>query len=130
MENTKDQAGMDETVNAGKLIRQMQDFMAHCYALMQQGQEPDLTGLDDQVELLCHGIATMNEEESARLRPKLDTLVEELTALGNQLQAQKDDLSRQLGALNNQKQAHNAYQRATASVPGVSSSAGERDNEE
>jgi len=105
-----------QSVNTGKLIREIQEFMATCAALMEQGKEPDMSGLDDQVEKLCLGIAAMDDDEADRMRPKLDTLVEELTVLGNKLEEMKESLGKQLGSLNNQKQAHNAYQRAGASA--------------
>lgn len=97
------------------VIAQIQEFMKRCAVLLEEGKEPDLSGLDVQVEALCQAIANMSYEESDRMRPRLETLVQQLGELGRSLQEQKDALSQQLGALNNQKQAHSAYQRAHAS---------------
>ena len=98
--------------NANQIIIQLQTFMGRCEELLDEGKEVNLAGMDEQVATLCEAIAQMPFEQADRLRPKLDSLMQEFDTLSQKLQQQKDLLSGELSRLNQQKQAHSAYQRA------------------
>ncbi len=99
------------------LLGQIRHFANQCCKLLEEGQEVDVTGLDAQVQKLCTRVNAMPVEEAMKLRPKMDSLIEELDALSEALENQKALIKAQLNDLVRQQKAHVAYQTADASAP-------------
>lgn len=96
------------------LLGQIRRFVIECRKLLSEGEEPDLTGMDDQVRMLCGHIKQMAPSDAEQLRPRLDSLVQELDELSVALTKQKELVLSQLQELNRQHQANTAYQKAGA----------------
>lgn len=105
------------TENPSLLLGQIRHFVSECRKLLEEGGDPELTGMDDQVRFLCAQIKKMEPEESDQIRPKLDSLVEELDDLAQALQKQRQLVLEQLEELNRQQKASAAYQKASAGTP-------------
>jgi hypothetical protein len=99
------------------LLGQLRQFVGRCRSLLEDGTEVELTGLDDQVRLLCEHIRGMEHEDAQQLRPKMQSLVEELDLLSTALLKQKAAVSAELAELSRQRNANAAYQRVESSVP-------------
>jgi len=96
------------------LLGQIRHFVMECRKLLDDGGEPDLNGMDDQVRKLCGRIKQMAPADAEQLRPRLDSLVQELDELARALTRQKEIVLAQLQELNRQHQANTAYQKAGA----------------
>lgn len=105
------------TGNPALLLGQIRHFVSECRKLLEEGGEPEITGMDEQVKFLCDQIKKMPAEESDQLRPKLDSLVVELDELSLALQKQRQIVLEQLEELNRQQKANAAYQKAGAGAP-------------
>lgn len=100
-----------------KLLGQIRHFVMRCHSVLKEGKEPNLIGMESQVKILCDQIHALEVEEAQQLRPRLDSLVEELDELTLALKKQKELVQRQLEELTRQHRASNAYQKVGASVP-------------
>jgi hypothetical protein len=99
------------------LLVQVRRFVTQCIAVLDAGEQPDVMGLDDQVKILCGHIAQMSVEEAAKMRPKMDSLIDELDQLSQALSKERALVKEQLNDLTRQQQAMAAYQRVNGSVP-------------
>ena len=99
------------------LINKIRAFMEDCRKLLEEGNEVSVVGLDDQVKELCDVLNAMPVREGDKFEPKLQTLIDELDALGNALMAQRDAIRAELAGLNQQQKAATAYQKAATHHP-------------
>lgn len=97
--------------SAKELIKQLQEFMQRCESMLDDNIEPDLTGMDKQVEALQGTIHELQFDELQNLQPVLQSLMERLLELENKLKAQRDKVKNSLQGIAQKKQAHSAYQR-------------------
>ncbi len=102
------------TSNPVLMLGQIRHFVTQCRKLLEEGGEPELAGMDDQVKELCKLIKTLDSKDAQQLRPRMESLVEELDELAYALTKQKDLVMAQLEELNKQQKANTAYQRVGA----------------
>ncbi len=99
------------------LLGQIRHFAHRCRAVLEEGGEVDLAGMDAQVQVLCKQVDNMPLAEGLKFRPKLDSLINELDDLAVELENQKIIIHAQLNDLVKQQKANQAYQKVESSVP-------------
>lgn len=99
------------------LLGQIRHFANRCRSLLDDGIDVDLHGMDDQVQVLCAKVKDMPNEEALKMRPKMDSLIQELDDLAEALENQKARVKAQLNDLVRQQKAHIAYQKVESSAP-------------
>ena len=108
------------------LLSQIRRFVAQCMVLLEEGGQPELMGLDDQVKILCEHVAKMDLKEAEILSPKMGSLIAELDQLAKMISKERALVMEQLNELHQQQKAFSAYSRASITRPTESSeSAGE-----
>lgn len=103
--------------SAKEIIEKLQQFMQRCETLLDENIDPDLTGLDSQVEELSELMHELKFDELQNLQPVLQGLMDQLLNLENQLKRQQEKVRDSIQGLAHKKQAHTAYQKTQASVP-------------
>lgn len=98
--------------SAQDLIERLEAFMVRCEKMLDESIEPDLTGMDEQVEELQGTIHELRFEELQNLQPVLQSLMDKLQQLEDKLRHQRDKVKNSLQGINQKKQAHSAYTRA------------------
>ena len=99
------------------LLGQIRHFATRCRTMLEDGIDVDLHGMDDQVQILCAKVKEMPSEEALKMRPKMDSLIQELDDLAEALETQKARIKAQLNDLVRQQKAHVAYQKVESSAP-------------
>lgn len=107
--------------DAKTMIEQLQQFMERCESLLDRNIEPDLTGMDDQVEELQTTMANMKFDQLQQLQPKLQELMQKLQQLETRLRDERDQVRASVQNANQQKQAHTAYQKTQSTTPPITS---------
>lgn len=105
--------------SAKELIGKLDAFMKRCEKMLDESVEPDLSGMDAQVEELQGTIHELRFDELQALQPALQALMDKLQNLENKLREQRDKVKSSLQGIANQKQAHSAYS-AMQAVPDTS----------
>ena len=103
---------------AQELHEKLQEFMQQCSQLLDKNIEPDLSGMDKQVEELSNVIHELKFDELQQIQPALHGLMEQLQVLENRLKSQRDKVKSSIQMAGQQKQAHNAYQKMQSVPPG------------
>lgn len=103
------------------LIGKIRQFMRRCEEALDVNQQPDLTGLDEQVRELTESMNHLPVQELKTMKPKLDELMQELNVLGKKLSEQRDAIRNHMQGLNHQQHANSAYAKAQASAPTTAS---------
>ncbi len=100
--------------SAQELMTQLEEFMQRCEKMLDENIEPDLTGMDSQVEKLQGTIHELKFDELQNLQPSLQGLMDKLKQLEDKLRAQRDKVRSSLQDISSQKQAHSAYSKMQA----------------
>lgn len=95
-----------------KLFEDVEQFIAENRAILARGEFVELEGLDGEVKRLCESILQLSQDERVAHSEKLQSLLNELNALANELAAQRDKISGEIHALSQHRQAHVAYKKA------------------
>ena len=103
-----------EPPSAEQLLAKIGRYVEQCYWDLDAGKQVDLSGMDEEVGVLCEQVALLPVEEAERLQPKMQELMARLTDLGKKLEETRREVQRQLENLNLQQKAQKAY----ASTPG------------
>ncbi|MDE3060120.1 MAG: hypothetical protein KGJ06_03840 [Pseudomonadota bacterium] len=101
-------------MKAEALLEDIEQFIGESRALLQQGAMMELAGLDVQVESLCEAALRLSGEDRKRYADRLQSLLEELTKLGEEMAASRDAVSAELRDINRHRKAHTAYRMADA----------------
>lgn len=80
-------------------------------------REEDLSAIEAHAQQLLQGVARLSPADIAACKDRIDTLIRELTALGEQLRARKQDLQQSMSDTPRLRQAHTAYLRADGVKP-------------
>lgn len=108
---------MNEEQSAVKeLMEQLQGFMERCENLLDESIDPDLTGLDEQVEGLSDTMHDLKFDELQDIQPALQGLMAQLVDLETKLKAQRDKVRDNIQSAGQKKQAHTAYQTVQSST--------------
>jgi len=96
-------------MNPEKLFKDIEQFVGDSRKLLQQGAMMELSGLENRVMLLCEEVLLLSQDERLQYSTRLQQLMTDLTALGEEITAQRDTVAEELRQLPNQKKAHAAY---------------------
>ena len=107
----------NDEASAKALVEKLQEFMGRCEKLLDESIEPDLTGLDEQVEGLSNTMHELKFDELNNMQPALQGLMEQLLDLENKLKSQRDMVRESIQSVSQKKQAHTAYQTVQSSTP-------------
>ncbi len=102
---------------AKELIDNLQAFMQRCEQMLDQNIEPDLSGLDEQVEALSSMMHELKFDELQAMQPVLQGLMQKLKDLEDQLKAERDRVRESVQSTSQKKQAHTAYQKVQSNPP-------------
>ncbi len=104
-------------INAQQLVEQINAFMARCEKMLDDNIQPDMTGMDEQVEELSNNIHELKFDDLQAIQPLLQGLMDKLEILENQLKAQRDKVHSTLKGVTEKKQAVSAYQKMQSTTP-------------
>jgi|GEM_PF-1725646 len=107
MSNTKES-------DTKELFENIAKFMANNRSLLSKGAEVEIAGLDLQIQQLCAQVLELSAEESAKYADLLQTLFDDLTELGKDLEAGREALAHEIRYLSSHKKANVAYKTADA----------------
>jgi hypothetical protein len=102
-------------MKADMLFKDIAQFVKESRALLEAGAIMELGGLDQRVNMLCEQVLSLSQEERLLHADRLQTLLKELSELGEALVAQRDKLGGEAVQLAQQKKANTAYRTAEAS---------------
>ena len=92
-----------------KLFTDISQFIAESRALLDKGAMVELAGLDGRIKTLCGNVMKLSQEERIEYGAKLQTLLTELTALGDEMLAQRETLAKAILHLADHRKASTAY---------------------
>ena len=84
-------------------------FIAESRALLSRGDFIQLGALDKRVEMLCKSVLQLSQAERDRFAEPLSALLADLSALGNELTAQRDAVAETLRGVTHHRKANVAY---------------------
>jgi predicted nucleic acid-binding Zn-ribbon protein len=117
MKEDKPQTPPRKTSNPNRLLAELQAFIKRCHDLLDEGKEPDLTGMDEQVDRVCKAIMEMPGDQAEKMTQKMENVARELSQLGDELDRKKKQINDQMNSLSQQQQANTAYKNAGKTVP-------------
>ena len=86
-------------------------FVSESVSHAREGVDVDLSGLDEQIEKVTQQLMRLPPEEALGARERLQTLLDQMQSLGQNLHTQQAALRKQINGLNLQKKAHLAYRK-------------------
>lgn len=98
--------------NPEKLFDDISAFIDDSRKVLDAGGVVQLTGLDERVELLCHAVLQLSDDERVKNATRLKELVQALQALGETIAAERDAVAESLRGLSGHRQASVAYSKA------------------
>ncbi len=102
-------------MKAEQLLEDISLFIGDARAVLKEGVMMDLAGMDKRVLALCEQALLLPAEVRLRHADKLQELLNELTSLGKDLEAQRDALANNIRDIAQYKKAHTAYRVTEAS---------------
>ena len=102
-------------MNPEQLFDDIAQFVAESRALLKKGAVMDLAGLDQRVMLLCEEALLLPQSERVRYAKQLQQLLNDLNALGKELEASRDAVAEEMRNTPQHKKAHVAYRKTEAS---------------
>jgi hypothetical protein len=87
-------------------------FIEEGNKLLATGQSMELSGLEEQIDMLCGAVMDLPEVERVQYQERLTDLLNELTKLGKGLIEHHRDIVEELQSLPSQKKANIAYKTA------------------
>ena len=64
---------------------EMEHFIGECRKMVDEGQEPDMQGLDNKTGTLCEMILALSQDERVLHERRLQELLASLNTLGNEM---------------------------------------------
>lgn len=101
-------------LDADKLFDDISKFIADSRAIIAQGDVVKLDDLDGEVKRLCEAVFELSEEERVKYASRMQELLKDLNALGEELTEQRDQVATQLHNMADHRRAHVAYKTADA----------------
>jgi len=105
----------ETSVKTEKLFNDIAQFVGESRALLKQGAMMELAGLENRILLLCKEVVVLSPEERTRYAARLQQLMADLTALGEEMAALRDSVAAEIRHLSNYKKANVAYRVVEAS---------------
>lgn len=87
--------------------------------MVADGQQIDLSGLDQGVASLCGDIAALSVDERRDFKPRLLALIDELGRLVREIETQHKKIATALTDVNSRRNAVNAYGKGANAASGV-----------
>ncbi len=91
------------------LFNDIEKFVGDSRAMLKQGTLVELSGLENRILILCEEVAILSQDERLHYAPRLQQLMADLTALGEEITAQRDAVAEEIRQLPGHKKAHAAY---------------------
>lgn len=110
MDNDTPASGM----SAEFLYEQIESFVSHSRRQLAAGVITDLTGMDRKVSHVCSAVLALPREEAVRFADRLEGLLEQVRALGEELEAARDATQAEIEGVHHQHKAHKAYKASDA----------------
>jgi hypothetical protein len=101
-------------MNPEKLFNDISKFVSDSRALLQQGTVMELSGLENRILLLCEEVLVLSQEERLIYAKRLQQLMADLAALGEEITAQRDAVAKEIQQLPGHKKANKAYRKPEA----------------
>ena len=92
-----------------KLFEEISQYVNESRALLQEGAMRELAGLEDRVLMLCEEVVQLSQDDRLRYSERLQQLMADLSALGEEIAVQRDAVAEELHNLPQHKKAHAAY---------------------
>lgn len=102
-------------LNPEALFEDVAQFVAQSRELLQSGAMMELAGLDNRIMLLCEEVLMLSQDQRARYSDQLQQLFNDLSALGQEMGAQRDRIENEMRGLPQHKKATTAYRIAEES---------------
>jgi hypothetical protein len=96
-------------MNPETLINEIQSYVHDARALCEQGEYVALEGLDDRVNALCEGIATLDVKQAQQHAAALDMLMHNIVALQAMMEEKRAALGEEIQETTRHQQAAKAY---------------------
>lgn len=96
-------------MNPETLFGDIEQYVSDSRALLKEGAMMELAGLENRVMLLCEEILLLSQDDRLQHADRLQRLMADLTALGEEIAAQRDAVGKELRNLPGHKKAHAAY---------------------
>lgn len=100
--------------SAATLLDDIREYISTARELLAAGREADLAGMDTKAAELEQAVRGMSEAERSASLPKILEVMEELSALEQQLRGRSQEVQAELVSTANVRKAHNAYLSAPA----------------
>jgi hypothetical protein len=119
-------------MTAGEQVRtafdDVQRAILAASALVAEGHQIDLGGLDQGVATLCGDIAALPADQRREFKPRLLALIDDLGRLVDQIETQHRKISTALAGLGSRRNAVSAYGKGAkaASIPPRADSSGRK----
>ncbi|NBO19825.1 MAG: flagellar protein FliT [Proteobacteria bacterium] len=97
------------------LFARIETFVAESRTMLEQGTLLDASGLDEQVRDLCRAVLQLSQPQRVAHAERMQQLLGQLSALAEDMMAQRDMLAGEIQQLQHQKKAHKAYKVVDAS---------------
>lgn len=94
------------------LLKRVQDFIGESRRLFEQGAFVELAGMETDIRALCNQVLALSGAERDRYADRLQSLIGELAALGDSMEAARDKITGELGSANRHQKAAVAYRKA------------------
>ncbi len=100
--------------DAKNLFTSIEKFVSDSRSLLSDGASVEMAGLDRQVQALCEQVLQLSGDDREKYADLLQSLLDELTALGGDLLKQRDALAHEIRYLSSHKKASVAYKTSDA----------------
>lgn len=92
-----------------QLFTDISQFVVESRELLKSGAMMELAGLDQRIAALCEQVLKLSQEDRLHYADKLQKLLAELKALGEEMVAQRDHMAEEIKAISAHKKANVAY---------------------
>jgi hypothetical protein len=79
-----------DTVELGKRLKGVIDYVRDCQARVTKGEIMDLQGLDQNVVEICDAVAALPQKESQSFEPQMGQLIDALEVLARTMKEQQE----------------------------------------